>query len=119
MTKTLQACGVKHQGRNAFVVSEPSEIVRALVGLKCVRVLHYERRGRDVQLMVEQTDVVNGESLGRLVKVVGVLHFEAWLESLTPAPDGEPLAAIRKESSRQRVTSKRCVRCRASRGRAR
>ena len=31
-----------------------AEILRALVGLKDVRVLHYERRGPDVELMVEQ-----------------------------------------------------------------
>ena len=40
--------------RSTFVVTDPSEIVRALVGLKDVRVLAYERRGRDVALMIEQ-----------------------------------------------------------------
>lgn len=35
-------------------MSEPSEIVRALVGLKDVAVLRYVRRGRDVELVVEQ-----------------------------------------------------------------
>jgi len=35
-------------------VSEPSEIVRALVGLKDVRVLYYERRGPEVELVIEQ-----------------------------------------------------------------
>lgn len=35
-------------------MSEPSEILRALVGLKDIRVLHYERRGRQVELVVEQ-----------------------------------------------------------------
>jgi transposase len=41
------------------VVTDPSEILRALVGLKDVRVLAYERRGRDVDLVIEQiiTDV--------------------------------------------------------------
>ena len=38
-------------------MSEPTEIVRALVGLKDVRVLHYRRCGPDVELMIEQ--VVN------------------------------------------------------------
>lgn len=35
-------------------MSEPSEIVAALVGLKDVRVLHYARRGRQVELVIEQ-----------------------------------------------------------------
>ena len=35
-------------------MSEPSEIVRALVGLKDVRVLHYVRRGPLVELVIEQ-----------------------------------------------------------------
>ena len=45
---------MSQQGRSAFVVSEPSEIVQALVGLKDVRVLYYERRGREVELVIEQ-----------------------------------------------------------------
>jgi transposase len=45
---------VRHQDRSTYVVTDPSEIVQALVGLKDVRVLHYERRGPDVALMVEQ-----------------------------------------------------------------
>ena len=35
-------------------MSEPSEIVQALVGLKDVRVLRYARRGPDVELVIEQ-----------------------------------------------------------------
>ena len=35
-------------------MSEPSEIVRALVGLKDVRVLYYQRCGRQVELVIEQ-----------------------------------------------------------------
>ncbi len=35
-------------------MSEPSEIVLALVGLKDVRVLYYERRGPQVELVIEQ-----------------------------------------------------------------
>jgi len=35
-------------------VSEPSEIVQALIGLKDVRVLYYERRGPRVDLVIEQ-----------------------------------------------------------------
>lgn len=42
------------KARSTFVVRDPSEIVQALVGLKDVRVLHYERRGPDVELMIEQ-----------------------------------------------------------------
>jgi transposase len=45
---------VKQQSRSAFVVSEPSEIVQALVGLKDVRVLYYARRGPRVELVIEQ-----------------------------------------------------------------
>jgi transposase len=45
---------VSQQVRSTFVVSEPSEIVAALVGLKDVRVLHYARSGPDVELVIEQ-----------------------------------------------------------------
>jgi transposase len=45
---------VSQQVRSTFVVSEPSEIVQALVGLKDVRVLYYERRGPEVELVIEQ-----------------------------------------------------------------
>ena len=40
--------------RSTFVVTDPSEIVRALVGLKDVRVLAYERWGPRVELVIEQ-----------------------------------------------------------------
>jgi transposase len=40
--------------RSTFVLVHPSEIVAALVGLKDVRVLHYQRSGPDVELMIEQ-----------------------------------------------------------------
>jgi len=45
---------VTQQTGSTFVLSHPSEIVQALVGLKDVRVLHYKRSGRDVELMIEQ-----------------------------------------------------------------
>jgi transposase len=40
--------------RSTFVVTDPIEIVRALVGLKDVRVLAYERWGPRVELLIEQ-----------------------------------------------------------------
>lgn len=40
--------------RSTFVLIHPTEILAALVGLKDVRVVAYERRGADVELMVEQ-----------------------------------------------------------------
>jgi transposase len=45
---------VRKQTKSTFVLSDPSEIVEALVGLKDVRVLHYERRGPEVALVIEQ-----------------------------------------------------------------
>ncbi|MGH3733524.1 MAG: ISL3 family transposase [Acidimicrobiales bacterium] len=45
---------MRNQSRSTFVVTEPSEILEALVGLKDVRVLHYQRRREDVELMIEQ-----------------------------------------------------------------
>lgn len=45
---------MSQQNRSTFVLVNPSEILQALVGLKDVRVLAYERRGRDVDLMIEQ-----------------------------------------------------------------
>lgn len=44
--------------RDTFVVSDPTEIVQALVGLKNVRVLALRRAGPDVELVVEQDQVV-------------------------------------------------------------
>jgi len=40
--------------RSTFVAVHPSEILEALVGLKDVRVLRYERAGPHVELIVEQ-----------------------------------------------------------------
>jgi transposase len=40
--------------RSTFVVRDPSEILEALVGLKDVRVLHLQRSGPVVELMIEQ-----------------------------------------------------------------
>jgi transposase len=45
---------VRQQPENTFVLSDPSEILQALVGLKDVRVLHYQRRGPEVALVIEQ-----------------------------------------------------------------
>ena len=50
----LQACGVSQLARSTYVTTDPSEIVRALVGLKDVRVLAYERHGPEVTLVIEQ-----------------------------------------------------------------
>jgi transposase len=49
---------VTNKFRSTFVLLEPNRIVEALVGLKDVRVVAYERLGPDVQLVVEQTRVV-------------------------------------------------------------
>jgi transposase len=54
MAKVPQGCGVSQLPRSTFVVTDPSEIVRALVGLKDVRVLAYERWGPRVELVIEQ-----------------------------------------------------------------
>ncbi len=40
--------------RTTFVLVHPAAIVQALVGLKDVRVLHYQRSGPNVELMIEQ-----------------------------------------------------------------
>ncbi len=45
---------MRQQPENTFVLSDPSEILQALVGLKDVRVLHYQRRGPEVALVIEQ-----------------------------------------------------------------
>jgi transposase len=50
----LQDLGVIQKNRSTFVLTDPSEILEALVGLKDVRVVHYERRASDVELCVEQ-----------------------------------------------------------------
>jgi len=45
---------VSQKSKSTFVLTDPSEILQALVGLKDVRVVHYKRSGRDVELMIEQ-----------------------------------------------------------------
>jgi hypothetical protein len=45
---------VSQKTRSTYVVTDPIEIVHALVGLKDVVVLHLERRGPDVELAIEQ-----------------------------------------------------------------
>lgn len=50
----LQSLGVIQKNRNTFVLDDPTEILEALVGLKDVRVLAYERRASDVKLCIEQ-----------------------------------------------------------------
>lgn len=64
--------------RSTFVVTDPSEIVQALVGLKDVRVLRYERHGPDVELLIEQVvDVVTCSSCKERaqVKERPVVHY--------------------------------------------
>jgi len=46
---------VSQKARSTFVLDHPTEILQALVGLKDVQVLAYERHGPDVELLVEQT----------------------------------------------------------------
>jgi transposase len=45
---------VSQKTRSTFVLTDPSEILEALVGLKDVRVLHYERHALEAELSVEQ-----------------------------------------------------------------
>jgi transposase len=45
---------VSQKARSTFVLVHPTEILAALVGLKDVVVLQYERRGPNVELMIEQ-----------------------------------------------------------------
>jgi len=45
---------VSQKARSTFVLFHPTEILLALVGLKDVRVLQYERLGPHVQVMIEQ-----------------------------------------------------------------
>lgn len=42
------------QSRSTYVITDPTQILAALVGLKDVEVLHLERRGPDVELAIEQ-----------------------------------------------------------------
>jgi transposase len=50
----LQALGVSQKPRSTFVLIDPTEILEALVGLKDVRVLSYERHALEAELSVEQ-----------------------------------------------------------------
>ncbi len=61
---------MSQQTRSTFVVTDPSEILEALIGLKDVRVLHYRRRGPDVELMIEQIiEEVRCPSCGGVARV--------------------------------------------------
>ena len=45
---------MSQKSKSTFVLTDPTEILQALVGLKDVRVVHYKRSGPNVELMVEQ-----------------------------------------------------------------
>ena len=45
---------MKNKTASTFAHTHPNEILSALVGLKDIRVLSYERHGRDVALKIEQ-----------------------------------------------------------------
>ncbi len=49
---------MKKKSRYTLVHDDPSEILRALVGLKDVRVVSFRRHGPDVELVIEQSDPV-------------------------------------------------------------
>jgi len=69
---------VSQKARSTFVVDQPTDILRALVGLKDVRVLRYERHGPDVELMIEQVlSVVRCPTCARpaQVKERPVVHY--------------------------------------------
>ena len=69
---------MSQQPRSTFVLSHPSEILQALVGLKDVAVVRLERRGPDVELMIEQVvgDVRCPSCAGRAqVKERPVVHY--------------------------------------------
>ena len=56
--------------RSTFVITDPNEILEALVGLKDVKVLHYERHGPIVELMIEQVvESVSCPSCGERAEV--------------------------------------------------
>ena len=69
---------MSHKTKSTFVLTHPNEILAALVGLKDVQVLHYERHGPNVALMIEQVPGVircptcNGRAL---VKDRPVAHY--------------------------------------------
>ncbi len=50
----LHALSVSKKPGNTFVLSNPNDILKALVGLKDVRILHLERNGPHVELVVER-----------------------------------------------------------------
>jgi transposase len=69
---------VSQKARSTFVLFHPTEIVQALVGLKDVRVLHYQRRGPRVEVMIEQVpgQVLCPTCQGRAeVKERPVVHY--------------------------------------------
>jgi transposase len=69
---------VSQQPKSTFVVTNPTEILNALVGFKGVRVVHYERRGPNVALMVEQiVDALACPACGQRaqVKERPVVHY--------------------------------------------
>ena len=45
---------MNQQTKSTLVLTHPSEILQALVGLKDIRIVHYKREGPDVELMIEQ-----------------------------------------------------------------
>jgi transposase len=61
---------VTNKNKNAFASDDPSEICRALVGLKDVRILQYRRSSIVAELMIEQVvDVVHCPACGAVAHI--------------------------------------------------
>jgi transposase len=45
---------MKIQSKNTFVITNPSKILQAMVGIKDIKILHYAREGSEVEIMIEQ-----------------------------------------------------------------
>jgi transposase len=97
---------VTQQPRSTFVLRDHSEILEALVGLKDVVVLHYERRGPDVELAIEQLirDPVRCPSCGveARVKDRPVVHY------VDLPVYGTPMSLAWKKH-RMRCVNERCL----------
>ena len=113
---------MSQKARSTFVLVHPTEIVQALVGLKDVRVLHYQRIGPNVELMIEQvTEEIRCPTCAGTaqVKERPVVHYVdlpvygtamrlAWKKHRMRCPNG---ACPRKSWVRRdhRIAAKHCL----------
>ena len=96
---------MSQQSRSTYVITDPTQILAALVGLKDVEVLHLERRGPDVELAIEQ---VIGEIRCPACREVAQVKDRPRVRYIDLPVYGSPMRLCWKKH-RMRCANRRCA----------